>query len=143
MFQKALSEDGLFEEDTENVHVKKDRRQTIAPEISGAEYWSVVIDEEDSDVSLHFDSDYELMDSQKVFMHPLMGNVLYLSDVGQPTVVIGKKTSYLIEKKNPEEEDTANAVKNAAVITRNDQNFVVSHPKMGKWITFGGELLHG
>lgn len=113
------------------------------PEQSGAEWWTLVMDEdnqagnddendediEDDEVGMHFDADYGLEDqAPNLLIHPRLATVTYLSDRGAPTVVF--------QKRSPPPNDIdrlAGEIKTAWL----------SHPSVGKHIAFDGRLLHG
>ena len=112
------------------------------PEQSGAEWWTLVMDENEEDkkdsddddneadeVGMHFDADYGLEEQAPgLLIHPRIATVTYLSEYGAPTVVFNTKS--------PPPNDIASLggeVKAAWV----------SHPSVGKHIAFDGRLLHG
>lgn len=106
---------------------------TVDFENSGAEWWVVVCSNEDEDVDLHFDKDYEVED-YGYNVHPLLGTVTYLTDVGVPTVVTSVAEDYHYKKTDKGERlplcgTDAESVSHGCVIT---------YPKTGKHITFDG-----
>lgn len=60
---------------------------TCDPATSGVEWWSQVIDCED-DIGWHWDRDYGLEADADFRLHPHLGTVTYLSDLGGPTVML-------------------------------------------------------
>ncbi|GAX19851.1 hypothetical protein FisN_1Lh693 [Fistulifera solaris] len=116
------------------------------PEQSGAEWWTLVMDEseenekeddnedEDDDeqgdeVGMHFDADYGLEEqAPNLLVHPRIATVTYLSDSGAPTVVFNKKSP------PPTNIDSLGGEIRTAWL---------SQPSVGKHIAFDGRLLHG
>jgi len=107
------------------------------PECSGAEWWTLILeqdendDEEDNDdVGMHFDADYGLEEQVKNLMiHPRLSTVTYLTDVGVPTLVL--------DEKSPTNNNTASS------LNGNVERSWLSSPSIGKHISFDGRLLHG
>lgn len=86
-------------------------------------------DNEGDEVGIHFDADYGLeAQAPNLLIHPRLANVTYLSDYGAPTVVFNKKS--------PPPNDIDNLGGEINVVW-------ISHPSVGKHITFDGRLLHG
>lgn len=98
---------------------------------SGAEWWTLVLDsgETNDDVAFHWDRDYGLEDQYNVNLHPHVGTVTYLSDIGGPTVVL--------DKVSPVQTGADDC--GAGEITAG----YISRPVLGKHISFDGRLLHG
>mmetsp|Transcript_4626 Transcript_4626/g.8143 ORF Transcript_4626/g.8143 Transcript_4626/m.8143 type:complete len:366 (-) Transcript_4626:8332-9429(-) len=92
---------------------------------SGAEWWTLVI-EEDSDVAVHWDKDYHLED-YCVNVFPQIGTVTYLSELGGPTMVIQKTAP-------PRPIEDASGKSNPISFC--------SKPQIGKHICFDGRYLH-
>lgn len=119
---------------------------------SGAEWWTLVLDEDADDgksgaqqgvtegdddedegdeVGLHFDADYGLEDqAPNLLLHPRLATVTYLSDFGAPTIVF--------DRRSPPPDDV-NKSKLAGDIRRG----WLSNPAIGKHVCFDGRLLHG
>eukprot|EP00804_Cyclotella_cryptica_P027290 CCRYP_014391-RA/>CCRYP_014391-RA protein AED:0.04 eAED:0.04 QI:171/1/1/1/1/1/2/56/452 len=121
------------------------------PERSGAEWWTLVLDapsadgkedtnqeqldddeeEEDDEVGMHFDADYGLEAQISNFMlHPRVGTITYLSDIGVPTLILDKRSPAPsdVEKKS---------------LGGDINRAWLSHPRFGKHVAFDGRLLHG
>jgi hypothetical protein len=96
------------------------------PETSGAEWWVLYLHTID-DVGFHWDRDYGIELEENRMVHPYLGTVTYLSNVGGPTVFLDMPGDTIAEE---------------------FENFSlsccrVSYPKPGKHVTFDGNLLHG
>jgi hypothetical protein len=117
---------------------------TYIPEQSGAEWWTLVMDDEgekapdnndDDDegdeVGLHFDADYGLeAQAPNLLLHPRLASVTYLTDFGSPTVVL--------DLQSPPPGDTEKKT-----LQKNIPTAWLSRPKIGKHMVFDGRLLHG
>ncbi|KAG7370703.1 hypothetical protein IV203_019273 [Nitzschia inconspicua] len=131
---------------------------TFNPNISGANWWTLVMDNDDDDginekgggttetskdheestegndddeVGLHFDADYELEEqTTNILLHPRVATVTYLSDYGAPTAIFNLKS--------PSMDD----VERKALEKPIDKAWL-SHPQVGKHTAFDGRLLHG
>lgn len=136
-------------------HTQHLEKGVVIPEMSGAEWWTLVLDvederkrvsdgdekknssenedeeEEDNEVGLHFDADYGLEDQcPNLLLHPRLATVTYLTDFGAPTVVLDKRSP---PPNDPEKK----------TLEGNIRKGWLSHPKIGKHIAFDGRLLHG
>ncbi|KAL7488391.1 hypothetical protein ACHAW6_013975 [Cyclotella cf. meneghiniana] len=123
------------------------------PERSGAEWWTLVLDapsadekedtkqeeldedeeeeEEDDEVGMHFDADYGLEAQISNFMlHPRVGTITYLSDIGVPTLILDKRSP---SPSDVEKKSLGGEINRAWL----------SHPQFGKHVAFDGRLLHG
>eukprot|EP00933_Yihiella_yeosuensis_P082696 TRINITY_DN9666_c0_g1_i1.p1 TRINITY_DN9666_c0_g1~~TRINITY_DN9666_c0_g1_i1.p1 ORF type:complete len:424 (-),score=88.41 TRINITY_DN9666_c0_g1_i1:196-1467(-) len=98
------------------------------PTHSGAEWWTQVINSED-DIGWHWDRDYGLEADERIRLHPHVASVTYLSDTGAPTLIL--------EAVEPPEGDGGGATKPLAISRAH-----VSHPQIGKHISFDGRWLH-
>ena len=68
--------------DVFDLHTKgKEAGVDYDPGVSGAEWWTLVLDSED-DVGLHWDRDYEMEASADILVHPHLSTVTYLTNVG-------------------------------------------------------------
>ena len=137
------------------AHTSNLEEGVMIPEQSGAEWWTLVLDEdsesqneatanesnksqeeEDDDeegdeVGMHFDADYGLEDqAPNLLIHPRVATVTYLSDMGAPTVVM--------QRRSPPPNDVEKKSLEGPI-----QTSWLSHPKIGKHIAFDGRLLHG
>jgi hypothetical protein len=131
------------------AHTKDLPKGSFAPEQSGAEWWTLVLDadppkeesengdddddeskEEDHDeVGMHFDADYGLEDQAPgLMLHPRVATITYLSNVGAPTLIL--------DKRSPPPNDVMEL---GGEITRG----WLSGPRIGKHVAFDGRLLHG
>lgn len=110
----------IFRKHTVGVEFDKER--------SGAEWWTVVIDSESSEVGLHWDRDYNLEEDTDIQVHPHVATVLYLTDGGVPTCVFPVVSTMTC---------TDDIEPMASCPPR------ISFPKVMKHITFDGRLLHG
>jgi hypothetical protein len=141
----------IFRKHTEHL-----KEGTFNPAQSGANWWTLVLDENEEavtkapiqvqnnadeeedeeeegedEVGLHFDADYELEEqTTHILLHPRVGTVTYLSDYGAPTVIFNLKSPPMddLEKKSLEK--------------RIDKAWL-SHPQLGKHTCFDGRFLHG
>mmetsp|Transcript_7773 Transcript_7773/g.21681 ORF Transcript_7773/g.21681 Transcript_7773/m.21681 type:complete len:465 (+) Transcript_7773:78-1472(+) len=130
----------------------------MIPEQSGAEWWTLVLDEaedeaqptvkqqpssepngnneeeeevEGDEVGLHFDADYGLEDqAPNLLLHPRVATVTYLTATGAPTIVL--------DRRSPPPSDVEKKSLQGPV-----SKAWLSHPKLGKHIAFDGRLLHG
>ncbi|CAM9251161.1 unnamed protein product [Choristocarpus tenellus] len=93
---------------------------------SGAEWWTQVIEDSD-DIGWHWDKDYA-METAGVNVHPCLATVTYLSSNGGPTVIL--------QKQGPMECEDEEGVEGEA------PRSWVSHPSIGKHISFDGRYLH-
>lgn len=91
------------------------------PARSGAEWWTQAINVED-DIGWHWDRDYGLEGDTGYKLHPHLGTVTYLSNVGAPTMVLQDAI-----------EGSGDRV----------SGLHVSFPKVGKHMAFDGRWLHG
>jgi hypothetical protein len=125
----------IFHEHTKHLPPK-----SFDPQLSGAEWWTLVLDanqssnaddeeEDDQDeVGMHFDADYGLEDQAPgLLLHPRVATVTYLSNVGAPTLVLNQKSPAPGE----------------IIEARDIEQGWLSGPRMGKHIAFDGRLLHG
>uniref|UniRef100_A0A7S4BXZ0 Uncharacterized protein n=1 Tax=Chrysotila carterae TaxID=13221 RepID=A0A7S4BXZ0_CHRCT len=96
------------------------------PSTSGAEWWTQVIDAQD-DIGFHWDRDYDMQADQGILVHPQLGTVTYLSDVGAPTVVVGHRSQLMASAHNEGEAAGADCC----------------WPRAGRHLSFDGQLLHG
>lgn len=141
-------------------YTEKLPKGTFVPEQSGAEWWTLVLDEDDGngkkqtrdngndgdgngdgededdedesdEVGMHFDADYGLEDqAPNLLLHPRWGTVTYFSDCGAPTLVLNQRS--------PPPDDVEKKT-----LQRDVDKGWLSHPKTGKHIAFDGRLLHG
>jgi hypothetical protein len=121
----------------------------MIPEQSGAEWWTLVLDEDEAmatkssedkkqeeedesdEVGLHFDADYGLEDqAPNLLLHPRLATVTYLSNFGAPTVVL--------DKRSPPPNDPEKTTLNGDI-----SRGWLSQPTRGKHMAFDGRLLHG
>lgn len=98
---------------------------TFDPEKSGAEWWTLVLDEE-SDVTFHWDKDYGLED-YGVNVFPHISTVTYLANAGGATLVLQK---------------LAPPHYSAPIVGPCGETAFCSKPCAGKHISFDGRLLH-
>jgi hypothetical protein len=129
----------IFHKHTEGIDTN-----TFVPEQSGAEWWTLVMDDEvndkhesnsdaadDDEVGMHFDADYGLeAQSKGLLLHPRLATVTYLTDYGAPTVVL--------DLESPPPNDIEKKCLEGSV-----RKGWLSHPKIGKHVAFDGRLLHG
>lgn len=127
-------------------HTEKLDKTYFIPEQSGAEWWTLVLDDqpcdasksdesddgdESDEVGMHFDADYGLEDqAPNLLLHPRLATVTYLSDCGAPTVVF--------DRRSPLPNDTQMKALCGPI-----ERAWLSHPRIGKHIAFDGRLLHG
>ena len=132
-------------------HTKDLEPGTFNPAQSGANWWTLVMDdnaeektasatacaktigldcededEEDDEVGLHFDADYELEEQTgNILLHPRVATVTYLSDHGAPTLVL--------EQKSPPMDDLKKQT-----LERGISKAWLCHPRLGKHTAFDG-----
>ena len=83
-------------------------------------------EDEDDEVALHFDADYELEEQTgNILLHPRVATVTYLSDHGAPTLVL--------EQKSPPMDDLKKSTLENGI-----SKAWLSHPKLGKHTAFDG-----
>jgi hypothetical protein len=114
----------------------------IIPEQSGAEWWTLVMEqtskdeekdeeEDDDEVGMHFDADYGLEDqAPNLMLHPRLATITYLTSVGAPTLIL--------DQQSPPPADTEKKTLQGSI-----RKGWLSHPRQGKHISFDGRLLHG
>lgn len=132
------------------IHTKHLDKGVMIHEQSGAEWWTLVLDEDDNfnlkssdageaneddeesdEVGLHFDADYGLEEQASgLLLHPRLATVTYLSNFGAPTVVFDKRSP---PPDDPEKKSLEGDISKAWL----------SLPVIGKHIAFDGRLLHG
>ena len=128
------------------------------PEQSGAEWWTLVLDDDENDddidgddhdkknqkddansesseegdeVGLHFDADYGLEEqAPNLLLHPRLATITYLTDHGAPTMIF--------DQRSPPPNDAAKATLEGSV-----GRGWLSRPITGKHVAFDGRLLHG
>jgi hypothetical protein len=129
----------------------------MIPEQSGAEWWTLVLendgeaggsdnpssnaaedggddddDVEGDDVGLHFDADYGLEDqAPNLLLHPRLATVTYLTSAGAPTLVMDQRSP-------PPDDPDRKTLHNRSI-----RRAWLSHPAVGKHLAFDGRLLHG
>jgi hypothetical protein len=134
-----------------NMHTKHLEPGVIIPEQSGAEWWTLVMDqtcqdvqnkgnnnedddddeEDDDEVGMHFDADYGLEDqAPNLMLHPRLATVTYLTSVGAPTLIL--------DQRSPPPADVEKKTLQGSI-----RKGWLSHPRQGKHISFDGRLLHG
>lgn len=95
------------------------------PELSGAEFWTQVVDCQD-DIGFHWDRDYGLESDTGVNIYPHLATVLYLTDMGGPTFIVSKVGSLYSQDDHSGEAD----------------EIIINKPMVGKHVKFDGRLLH-
>lgn len=124
-------------------HVAHLEPGTFNPAQSGANWWTLVLDDdegnpsngddeqEEDEVGLHFDADYELEEqTTNLLLHPRVATITYLSDYGAPTLIL--------EQKSPPMEDLKKTT-----LEKGIKKAWLSHPAVGKHTVFDGRFLHG
>jgi len=99
----------------------------VDPETSGAEWWTLVVDEDD-DVAWHWDRDYGLEGDTGFRLHPHIGSVTYLSNIGAPTLILEAAED---PERTPQEQSPLHPKKAHW-----------SCPSAGKHVSFDGRHLH-
>ncbi len=104
---------------------------TYDPERSGAEWWCHFRGPESEheygeSIGFHWDKDEFLADQTVAppFVHPQISTVLYLSEVGSPTLILEHRVS------------SSSAIESVS-------RAHLSHPAYGKHVSFDGRFLHG
>jgi hypothetical protein len=108
------------------------------PEESGAEWWTLVLDDDEileddegDEIGMHFDADYGLEEQvPDLLLHPRLATVTYLSDAGAPTLVL--------EKRSPSHTD-----KEKDALKGDVEKGWLCHPQIGTHLCFDGRFLHG
>lgn len=126
-------------------HTKHLPQGLFRPECSGAEWWTLILDQDedgedeegqDDEIGMHFDADYGLEEQMKnLMLHPRLSTVTYLTSVGVPTLVLDVKSP---QPPLGHSMDTAVAELQGTV-----ERGWLSSPSIGKHIAFDGRLLHG
>jgi hypothetical protein len=98
---------------------------TFDPTRSGAEWWTLAMDAEISQVGFHWDKDYSL-ERDGINASPHLATVTYLSDAGAPTFMTSKTCGPYL----------------AADISGVAGSALLSRPQVGKHISFDGRFLH-
>ena len=135
-------------------HTKDLEPGTFNSSQSGANWWTLVMDDnageattsasaagakttgledeyqdegdDDDEVGLHFDADYELEEQTgNIMLHPRVATVTYLSDHGAPTLVL--------EQKSPPMDDLKKTT-----LEKGIKKAWLSHPQIGKHTAFDG-----
>lgn len=107
-------------------HNVETRKLTFQEDISGAEWWTQVIDSRD-DIGFHWDRDYGLEMRNGQCKYPKIATVTYLSSAGGPTIVMNKKGTDCIFT-----DDIAGVI----------SDYYLCSPCVGKHLSFDGSLLH-
>lgn len=110
-------------------------------------------DESDKGICFHWDKDEDLrlLMGGKMYIHPHISTVTYLTDIGPPTMALNYRVNaltgeYIIPTKRNEKdyggEDDTNNNDNASDNTSHVVEGYISWPKKGKHLSFDGRYLH-
>ena len=120
----------MLVQDIFHFHTRDCPTGSFDMERSGAEWWTQVVDS-DKDIKFHWDRDYELQREQGVCIHPHLGTVTYLTDVGgAPTIVLPAAS--------PLDADEV-----ATTCHGKLSHASACWPVRGRHLAFDGRLLHG
>lgn len=101
--------------------------EKIPGRISGAEWWVQIKSPEDGSISFHFDKDEGIASEERWMKMPYLSSILYVSDVGGPTVVFNQRTDRRGNEKFPPVPEEA----------------FLSFPRRNRYVYFRGNLYHG
>ena len=94
-------------------------------DIIGAEYWVQMVSASEG-INFHYDKDESLASNKGIMMYPLISSILYLTDIGAPTLILNQ-TSIDGNYESPEIPDQG----------------YLSYPKENRYTMFRGNLQHG
>lgn len=127
----------------------------------GCEWWVQGLDVSDgssvidsgsarNSIPLHWDKDEcEALRGGEKMTHPALASILYLTDVGGPTLILPVSTLRMNEWREAAVQDAIGADSNSAgggvsrVGTALSGEVYASYPTANRWLTFQGDLLHG
>lgn len=124
------------------LHTRDVPVSAFDPKYSGAEWWTQVLDDPGEDeIGAHWDKDYGT-EAADVNVHPHVGTVTYLSDVGAPTVMLPLKTKprYSADVRGRAPRVPSGTRRES--LGKNDAGAFVSYPAVGKHVAFDGAWLH-
>ena len=152
-------------------HTKHLHPSTFLPEQSGAEWWTLVLDnnhskndttdstnnainqtdddddeDEDDEVGLHFDADYGLEHQiRNMMIHPRLATVTYMSGASSGDDTMSPTIIYNVKSPNslPNVKDHRNPKVALTCSVQPIDTVWISYPRTGKHIAFDGRLLHG
>eukprot|EP01039_Chlorochromonas_danica_P003227 gene3227-3534_t len=101
------------------------RGKTFNPALSGAEWWTQVIDERD-DIGVHWDRDYGMEEEMGMHVYPHFATVTYFAEKGSPTVIF----------------DQPGTIDHSFEFVGKFKAMEFSRPTLCKHIAFPGNLLH-
>lgn len=97
------------------------------PKNVGAEWWIQMVDAgPGGSIGWHVDKDESVASNKHYLLHPELGSIFYLTDVGGPTVIT--------EQWSPH---------GSGYVPEKATHGFISRPERNKYLIFHGELLHG
>lgn len=114
-----------LEELAQQIFRLHSRGKTFNPALSGAEWWTQVIDERD-DIGVHWDRDYGMEEEMGTHIYPHYATVTYFAEKGSPTVIWDKEGT----------------IDHSFEFVGECKAMEFSRPQLLKHIAFPGNLLH-
>jgi len=93
----------------------------------GCEWWYQVVSYENEGINFHYDKDETQFTLDHSYSHPLMSSIMYLTDIGGPTLIL----------------DQQPALKDPYFEPMTPATGVLSFPEVNKFVIFNGTRLHG
>ncbi len=133
----------------DEIHANKHSSTSSQTKTNGKEEYSNNNNKDESDKGICFhwdkDEDLRLLMGGKMYIHPHISTVTYLTDIGPPTMALNYRVNaltgeYIIPTKSNDKDDydEDGANDNASHVVEG----YISWPKMGKHLSFDGRYLH-
>eukprot|EP00121_Abeoforma_whisleri_P009287 Awhi_evm2s8536 len=153
--QVRNSNDGIASDDEEDLESSEDLKK-----FKNIGNFGVILDDEKEGVGFHWDKDEDLVDEIGININPQIATVTYLTNSGQPTVIVNRRPPFNYEDVDSlytpgfsVTEDMSQVCKTSeeteiegygeSRIKEDDNNKVwISYPKKGRHLSFDGRYLH-